>query len=76
MKARIKLMGGLHVYEPLRRRVIEVEGDSATVKEILTSLGFPTEYAWIVVAGDGIVGLDYRPADGEEVCVYPPANGG
>ncbi|MGE5542993.1 MAG: hypothetical protein ACM3WT_08135 [Bacillota bacterium] len=76
MNARIRLNSGLHVYDPLRRQVIEVESGGGTVREALLSEGFPIDCVWLVVAGDTVVNLDHVLADGEEVCVYPPADGG
>ncbi|MCR4398678.1 MAG: hypothetical protein NUV93_06930 [Firmicutes bacterium] len=76
MKVRVRLLNGLHVYERLKRRVVEVEADGSTVREILASAGLPRGQACIAVVGDTAVGMDYRPRPGEEVCVYPPNDGG
>lgn len=77
-RSRIKiwLMGGLHVYERLGRRIIEVEAASLPVSQILEGAGFDTRRASVVSAGDRSVGLGYIPSAGEDVFVYPMYDGG
>ncbi|MGE5483855.1 MAG: hypothetical protein ACM3X4_02420 [Ignavibacteriales bacterium] len=75
-RARIALMNGLHVYDRRQRRVIVLDRSGATVREALGDAGIPACAVSLVVAGDTLVNMDYAPLDGEEVCVYPPSDGG
>ena len=50
--------------------------DGETLRQILEAIGVPPGHVAVATANGDKVTLDYAPADGDEIALLPPVQGG